>query len=120
MWNGAQVNGDRAYYMGPYDPAVPGNSAGAFAVQTGLRLGALQFVNQNVHPLDGGYTGPGQNETAVKSARLFDYARSSTGAGSWNEADNTYRNKAMALDSDGIWAAWKPSQADPVQIVRAT
>jgi hypothetical protein len=120
MWNGALVNGDRAYYMGPYDPSVPGNGTGAFAVQAGLRLGALQFVNQNIHPLDGGYTGPGAAETAIMTSRLFDYPRTSTGAGSWNEADNTYRNKAMALDSDGIWAAWKPGQADPVQIVRAT
>jgi hypothetical protein len=120
MWNGALVNGDRAYYMGPYDPGVPGNSVGASSVQSGLRLGALQFANQNLHPLDGGYVGPGSDETAVKTARLFDYARASSGAGSWNEADATYRNKAMLLDGDGVWAAWKPAQAAPVQIVRAT
>ncbi len=120
MWNGALVNGDRAYYMGPYDPAVPGNSVGASGVQSGLRLGALQFANQNLHPLDGGYVGPGRDESAVKTARLFDYARTSSGAGSWNEADNTYRNKAMLLDGEGVWAAWKPGQAAPVQIVRAT
>jgi hypothetical protein len=120
MWNGALVNGDRVYYMGPYDPAVPGNSVSATSVQTGLRLGALRFVNQNLHPLDGGYTGPGRDESAVMTARLFDYARTSSGAGSWNEADNTYRNKAMLIDGDGVWAAWKPSQAAPVQIVRAT
>ncbi|HVE42872.1 MAG TPA: hypothetical protein VNM14_23530 [Planctomycetota bacterium] len=120
MWNGALVNGDRAYYMGPYDPGVPGNDVAAAGVQSGLRLGALQFANQNLHPLDGGYAGPGRDESAVKTARLFDYARVSSGPGSWNEADNTYRNKAMLLDAQGVWAAWKPGQAAPIQIVRAT
>jgi hypothetical protein len=85
-----------------------------------LRLSGLRFTDQNLHPLDGGYKGPGQNESAVLAARLFDYTKVSTGAGSWNEADNTYRNKAMLLDGAGVWAAWKPSQADPAQIVRAT
>jgi hypothetical protein len=120
MWNGALVNGDRVYYMGPYDSGVPGNSVGASGVQSGLRLGALRFANQNLHPLDGGYAGPGSDETAVTTAHLFDYARPSSGAGSWNEADNTYRNKAMLIDGEGVWAAWKPSQAAPLQIVRAT
>ncbi|MBV8880497.1 MAG: hypothetical protein JO332_11065 [Planctomycetaceae bacterium] len=120
MWNGALVDGDRAYYMGPYDPAVAGNSPGASAVQKGLRLGALRFANSNLHPLDGGYTGPGRDETAVMDTRLFDYTHQSTGTGSWNEADSTYRNKAMLVDGDGVWAAWKPGQADTVQVVRAT
>jgi hypothetical protein len=120
MWNGALVNGDRVYYMGPYDAAVPGNDINATEVQAGLRLGALRFVDQNLHPLDGGYSGPGRDESAVNTERLFDYARASTGSGSWKEADNTYRNKAMLLDDAGIWAAWKPSQAAAVQVVRAT
>ena len=120
MWNGALVDGDRVYYMGPYDPAVPGNDPAATAVQKGLRLGCLRYADENRHPLDGGYTGPGRDESAVMISRPFDYARPSAAAGSWNEADNTYRNKAMLVQGDGVWAAWKPSPAGTVELVRAT
>jgi hypothetical protein len=119
MWNGALVDGNKVYYMGPYDPAVPGNDPAAGAVQKGLRLACLSYADQNVHPLDGGYAGPGREETAAMISRPFDYARSGA-TGSWNEADNTYRNKAMLVQGDGVWAAWKPDPAGMVQLVRAT
>jgi hypothetical protein len=120
MWNGALVDGDKVYYMGPYDPAVPGNDPAAGGVQKGLRLGCLRYADENRHPLDGGYTGPGRDESAVMISRPFDYARSSIAVGSWKEADNTYRNKAMMVQGDGVWAAWKPSPAGTVELVRAT
>jgi len=119
MWNGALVDGDKVFYMGPYDPAVPWNDPAAGNVQKGLRLGCLRVADQNLHPLDGGYTGPGRDESAVMISRPFDYARIGV-TGSWNEADNTYRNKALLVQGDGVWAAWKPDPAGTVQLVRAT
>ncbi len=123
MWGGFLVNQDKAYYMGPYDPTVPGNSSSPNAndVQKGLQLGCLQYQDQNQYPLDGGYTGNGMNETAVKIASVFNYTFTSAGQ-AWQETDGTYRNKAFLLDSatGGVWAAWKPTVAGTVQLVNAT
>jgi hypothetical protein len=38
---------------------------------------------------------------------------------SYYETDGFYRPKARAIDGRSIWFAWKPSQADPVELVHA-
>ncbi len=121
MWGGYLVNKDKAYYMGPYSPTQAGNLPGANDVNSGLRLGCIQYHDVNQYPLDGGYTGQGMSETATMTSKVFDYQLSSP-APCWVEWDSTYRNKAFLVDSStgGVWAAWKPTVAGPVQLVSAT
>ncbi len=38
---------------------------------------------------------------------------------SYYETDGFFRNKAMLADGKSIWFAWKPSLADPVELIRA-
>lgn len=128
MWGGTILDKDRVYYIGAH--SITNSEGGPVDTKTfpigrykGLRLAALKYENQNLGTNDGGYTGPGMNETAVKKQLLYDYTVNSTDpTNSWFESDtldNTYRNKAMLVENDNIWAAWKPGLNDPVQLVRA-
>ena len=38
---------------------------------------------------------------------------------SYYECDGFYRNKAMLIDGRSVWFAWKPSAADPVELIHA-
>ncbi|MBN1809411.1 MAG: PKD domain-containing protein [Planctomycetes bacterium] len=120
MWNGQLVDGDRIYYLGPYEA---GASAADLCNSTlGMQVACLQMIPSDNFANDG-YSGPAAAETAhPNSTALFHYQYESPPAdgSAWNESDNNYRNKAWLVQGDGVWVAWKPSVSSTVQLVRAT
>jgi len=120
MWNGQLVDGDKIYYLGPYEV---GATASQLCDSTlGMQVACMQMIPADNYA-NGGYTGPGAAETAHPNpVKLFQYQYTSPVADgdAWMENDNNYRNKAWLVQGDGVWIAWKPSTNSTVKLVRAT
>ncbi|HHN46536.1 MAG TPA: hypothetical protein ENN09_03765 [Planctomycetes bacterium] len=138
MWGGILINPVNAddtdiFFMGPgYDKDGDGR-LGYKAwgdLDDGLRLGCLRVTRLNQRS-DEGYPQPiyDRVQGLWSGSRVrFNYAYQSTGPnatnkhdhGSYNEQDLLYRNKALMVVGDGVYCAWKPSQAENCQLIRAT
>jgi hypothetical protein len=93
----------------------------------GLFLWAYDLAFADRRPNDG-YQGPGAAETATLQPAFVhrftsrfqpDPADIQSYGQSYYECDGFYRNKAMIIDGRGLWFAWKPSAAEPVELIYA-
>jgi hypothetical protein len=75
-----------------------------------------------------GYVGPGAADTAILTPAFVHRFESrftpdpndiQSYGQSYYECDGFYRNKAMLIDEKSLWFAWKPSAADPVELIHA-
>ena len=128
-WGGLLAGGGRLFLMGPCDD-VGGDGFRTSLFQNekpdqGLRIRALKVAWSDRRPNDGA-EGPAANETA-ELAPLWECQfhsphapASPEDAESYLEIDAHHRNKAWLIDGEGVWAAWKPTKAGPVQLIRVT
>jgi outer membrane protein assembly factor BamB len=96
-------------------------------VDQGLYLWAYDYSMADKRPGDG-VTGPAALETAsLKPAFVHRFLSryqpdpndiDSYGQ-SYYETDGFFRRKAMLIDGKSAWMAWKPSQADAVELIHA-
>jgi hypothetical protein len=140
MWGGILINPVDStttdlFMMGPgFDKDNPKDGRLGYKswgdLDDGLRVGCLRVTSRNDRPDDGYPTTIYDRCGGLWSgaATKFNYAYQSTGPaatnkhdhGSYNEQDLLYRNKAMMVVGDGVYIAWKPSQAGNAQLIRAT
>ncbi len=96
-------------------------------VDQGLHLWAYDLAVADRKP-NGGLAGAAAAETATLAPafchRFPSRYEPTDDIDSWGqsyyECDGFYRPKAMAIDGKGVWAAWKPNQAGPVELIHAT
>lgn len=85
----------------------------------GLRIWGLQVTGSDAQTGDG-VTGLAGMDTVTVTTR-FEHVLKSTGkhAESYVELDGFYREKIVIPDGDGVYTVWKPSRAEPLELVRA-
>lgn len=131
---GVVVAGRRVFLAGPSQDMNGNRTIGTERpegllpkVDQGLALWAYDYALSDEQPNDG-VTGAAAAETATLRpafAYRFDSRFEPTDdIDSWGqsyyETDGFFRPKAMLADGKSLWFAWKPSQAEPVELVHAT
>ncbi|OGS21975.1 MAG: hypothetical protein A2252_00335 [Elusimicrobia bacterium RIFOXYA2_FULL_39_19] len=138
MWGGIISDGDKVYYVGASNDVDAdgeiGNDEGYSPTATEVFDQGFAIVGANIVYVDsytnGGYAGIGYKEKANVST-LFGYKYDSSyldathpssceNHESYLEIDAFHRNKAILVQGDGAWAAWKPNQAGNVQLIHAS
>lgn len=95
-------------------------------VDQGLALWAYDYAMHDLKP-DDGAAGPAARETArlepAFAYRMDSGYKPTDDIASWGqsfyETDGFYRPKAMLIDGQSLWFAWKPSQAESVELIHA-
>ena len=127
-WGGLRVGYGHVFFAGPCDDtAGDGFNSSLFkneAPDQGLRLAAWKVAWEDKQD-NGGYDGPGKAESAILTpAWEHEFhsphkPASCEDAESYLELDAFHRNKTWLIDGEAVWAAWKKSKADPVEVIRA-
>jgi len=107
---GLLVDGDRLYGIGHADGA-------ADSKRGGLAIWSMRYLLQDRQANDGA-----PPELAAETAQiegLWRWALPGQSADSYRESDGFYRNKAVMLADDALWAAWLADPEQGVELVRA-
>jgi len=126
---GAIVGNGRVFCAGPAEGrlGVDRPEGRVPKIDQGLWLWAYDVAFSNRKPNDG-LVGEGAKETATLTlafshrlpSRFTPHPNDIESYGqSYYECDGFYRPKAMLIDGKALWIAWKPSQAEPVDLVCA-